>query len=140
MANKLTFDFKIDSKRNIRKILNKAGKAVLKYFIKNYTLEGSEDIAGTFQPWAKRKTFATAKGGEKTRKVLYKTGNLKKGFVFRMPNTNTFEISNKVDYFKYHQTGDGQVVREMLYESPNVRKVAEDIIIREVELLLTGKK
>ena len=126
-----SFKILFPSKREFKIITAKTAKKTLQYFIANYTKERHEE-KNKFVRWKDR-----VNEDKRKKKKLFDTGRMKKSFKITS-DENEFIIKNETEYFQYHQLGDGQEERKMLYNSKRV----EDLIKKsfEEEILKALKK
>lgn len=114
------------------KATQKAGKAVLKFFLDNYTNEGYY-LNGTFTPWSRRRN------PENKKPLLWDTGDMKKSFHIQF-GTNSFKILNTAPYSKYHQGGTPNMdKRPILYDDKKIEEIIETIVDEEFNKIFNKK-
>lgn len=123
-------EFKLD-KADLIKIRNKVSKNSLEFFLKYYTKEGT--MKGGFTRWAERQK-------DTGKKILFKSGHMKTSFEIINHSSTEVSIINKAPYSGYHQDGDGNLpVREIMYNSPELEKLNEDLIVEMIDDIFLKK-
>jgi len=120
-------------RNSINKLMKRFAVKSIKYYQDNYTKEQKNDKKP--EPWKPRSKKSRSKNDKKfgsiKRPILFDTGELKKGFRYRVIN-NGFRIYNNVEHGQYHNEGTSKLPkREFLYESENLIKEMEKEITKE---------
>lgn len=94
------------------------------FFINSWRIQGWDD--GQVQKWkeVQRRTpgtaaFKSAKKSSRTRAILVKSGNLRRGFYTRIKRMDVLQIANSIPYAKFHNEGE----RGIAYVKPHQRWV-----------------
>lgn len=94
------------------------------FFINSWRIQGWDD--GQVQKWkeVQRRTpgtaaYNSAKKSSRTRAILVKSGNLRRGFYTRIKRMDVLQIANSIPYAKFHNEGE----RGIAYVKPHQRWV-----------------
>jgi phage gpG-like protein len=126
MAKQIKFNL---SKQEISKIKIKVTEHSMRFFLANYSKEGT-DMNG-FVRWSKRKK-------DTGKRILYDTGNMKKSFKIVNQSSSKAKIINTADYSGFHQNGtDVMPARQIMYKSKTLDKEVEKLIIKEIDKIFS---
>lgn len=126
---------------NLRPAFQDAGKLLKdKFQNENFKSEGSY-LQNAWSP-LKSSTIRDRirKGYGGAHPILKRTGDLQKAFYYKTAGNKYVEVSNKSDYFKYHQDGTKKMVARPLLALPEflINKV-KDIFLTEMNKQLFKK-
>ena len=127
---KYGFKFSLE-KQNLIKIRNKIAEKSVKFFLINYSKEGTNK--SNFTRWKDRKK-------DTGKKILFRSGDMKSSFHIKNINANKVQIMNTMSYSGYHQDGtDNLPQREILYQSDKLDNEIEDLIVKELDKIFLKK-
>lgn len=69
------------------------------------------------------RAYKYAKKSARTRSILVKSGNLRRGFYTRIKRIDVLQIANNITYAKYHNEGIGKIPqRQFMGHSPTLQR------------------
>lgn len=121
-----------DEIKNAKPILRKIGDKLVTYFKDNMNSEGVKLLKKRWQALKPETLAQKSKLGFGNKKILERTGKLRKGIKTTELTKSQVTVSNRVKYYPYHQVG-GKQGRPPQRQMLGVNKDVEDIVMKEIE-------
>ena len=119
---------------NAKPILKRISDKLTKYFKDSMKSEGVKLLKKRWQKLTPETLSAKSRLGFGSKKILERTGKLRKGIKRVQLSNSKVTISNKVKYYKYHQVGGKTLPqRQMLGVNNDVADIAMKEIVKSIK-------